>query len=68
MNVFDLQDIEKAESHFDSVVCEFIKLINKKEKEITGRRTLFINKYYILQNKIHEKLHELYPHHEFRNF
>ena len=68
MNVFDLQDIEKAESHFDSVAHEFIEQINEKEKEINGQKTPFINEYYILRNKIHEKLHELYPHHEFDNF
>ena len=68
MNVFDLQDIEQAESHFDSVAHEFIELINEKEKEITGQKSPLINEYYILRNKLQAKLQELYPHHEFDNF
>jgi hypothetical protein len=68
MNVFNLQDIERAESYFDSVAHKFIELINEKEKEITKQKTHFIDDYYILRDKIHKKLHELYPHHEFESF
>jgi len=68
MNVFDLQDIERAESYFDSVAHEFIELINEKEKEITGQTSPLIDEYYILRNKLQAKLHELYPHHEFGSF
>lgn len=65
---FDLQDIEQAESTFDSVAHEFVELINEKEKEITGKTSPLIDEYYILRNKLQAKIQELYPHHEFGNF
>jgi hypothetical protein len=65
---FDLQDIEQAESCFDSVAHEFVELINEKEKEITGKTSPLIDEYYILRNKLQAKLQELYPQHDFQNF
>lgn len=65
---FDLQDIEAAESTFDSVAHEFIDLINEKEFVITGQTSPLIQDYYDLRNKVQARLRELYPDHEFQNF
>ena len=65
---FDLQDIEHAESYFDSVAHEFIALIEEKEKEVTGKESSLIGEYYVLRNKLQARLHEIYPQHDFQNF
>jgi hypothetical protein len=65
---FDLQDVEQAESLFDSVAHEFITLIEEKEKEVTGKESSLIGEYYVLRNKLQARLHEIYPQHIFQNF
>lgn len=53
------EELEQAESVFDSVANEFIDLISDSN---------LIDEYYVLRNKLHAKIKELHPEYKFQNF
>ena len=53
------EELEQAESVFDSVANEFVDLISDPE---------LIDEYYILRNKLQAKIKELHPEYKFQNF
>lgn len=53
------EELEQAESVFDSVANEFIDLISDSN---------LIDEYYVLRNKLQAKIKELYPEYKFQNF
>lgn len=53
------EELEQAESVFDSVANEFVDLISDPD---------LITEYYILRNKLQAKIKELHPEYKFQNF